>query len=820
MHTIQEKSLPDSCDVAVVGAGLGGLTCAVDLAGQGFSVCVLEQHSKPGGYAHGFRRKGYNFDVSMHHIGGLTEGAMTFGFMSRLGIIDKLEFQRTERLFTADFPGREFIAPNNVGELLEALIGRFPDQKTGLLALFERIREIKYHTIATQLDPDFNIPFNETLTARYSNWTLLDLFKEYISDQELIAFLGQFWAYLGLPPSKSTATYSCCVLSSVFLEGSYHIKGCNTAVVGALLNRLEELNGQCALRCPVERIAIENKKVTGVILTSGRFVGAKVVVSNADPFQTFFNLVSEDDISRIFRYRLERMESSLSAYACYLGLDCPPGDLQIPDGNYFYNHQFDHDQSYERLLAHDIDHTDWCMRSYGPADGLKAPGGMLSIVELTPARDWLQLDNETYKQRKQEVNERLLEKYNKRFPGLREHAVVREFATPRTMVRYCKNRNGAIYGLAQTVEQSNTKRLRNRSPIDGLYMTGSWTWSGGGFEGAMMTGIQTSASVCENFPAPDPKPRKKVVHRPDEHLPFEQLMNHKRPADRKDGTQPVEFKLPVNVYDSDLNPLGLVRSSAYLRYIDRGRSEAIETISLAAGQQSWLTQYIVNVYKIDVQYLSPSRIGHQLEVRTFLRKTSSHRAAFHQAIINKATEKEAVHAVTEVLFLNQERQLIPLPDVFVQEIDDRPQGHAQAVAPIPFSDVEHFIHRMPFRVYYEDTDAQGITYHVSYTRCCEQALFEILRPFWLDSPTSFIMQAPPHILQLTTRYMKATHLGDRLEVLSGGRLLSDERFVLDQRVLIAGTGEVVADTVTQVEFCDNKGQVQTVPQLIRSMCMK
>ena len=743
---------------------------------------------------------------------------MTFGYMSRLGIIDKFEFQRTERLFTADFAGREFVAPNHIGELLKALILRFPDQKTGLLALFERIREIKYHTIATQLDPDFNIPVNETLTARYSDRTLLDVFKEYISAPELLAILGQFWVYIGLPPSKSSATYSCCVLGSAFIEGSYCIKGGGSAIVSALLHRLEEFKGQCALRCPVERIALEDKKVKGVILKSGRFIGAKVVVSNADPFQTFFNLVSEGQISRIYRYRLEQMESSLSAYACYLGLDCSPGDLNIPDGNYFYNHQFDHDQSYERLMAHDIDHTDWCLRSYGPADGLKAPGGMLSIVELTPVRDWLQLDGETYKQRKQEVKQRLLEKYNKRFPGMREHSVVREFATPKTMVRFCRNHNGAIYGLAQTVEQSNARRLRNRSPIEGLFLTGSWTWSGGGFEGAMMTGIQTSSSVVENFSAPDPKPREKVIHRPDEQQPFEQLINNKQPANRQEETPRVEFTLPVNVYGHDLNPLGLVRTSAYLRYIDRGRSEAIETISLAAGQQSWLTQYVVNVYKIDVQYLSPSRVGHLLEVKTLLRKTSSHRAAFHQTIINKTTKKEAVHAVTEVLFLNQERQLIPLPDEFAQEIGNPPQGHTKEVAPVPFSNIEHFVRRMPFRVYYEDTDAQGITYHVSYTRFCEQALFDILRPFWVDSPASFMMQAPPHILQLTTRYMKATHLGDRLEVLSGGRLMSDERLVLDQRVVIAGTGEVVADTITQVEFCNDKGQVQAVPQLIRSMC--
>jgi phytoene dehydrogenase-like protein len=49
-------------DVAVIGSGIGGLTCAALLAKNGFSVVVCESHVTPGGAAHAFERDGYHFE--------------------------------------------------------------------------------------------------------------------------------------------------------------------------------------------------------------------------------------------------------------------------------------------------------------------------------------------------------------------------------------------------------------------------------------------------------------------------------------------------------------------------------------------------------------------------------------------------------------------------------------------------------------------------------------------------------------------------------------------------------------------------------------
>ena len=53
--------------------------------------------------------------------------------------------------------------------------------------------------------------------------------------------------------------------------------------------------------------------------------------------------------------------------------------------------------------------------------------------------------------------------------------------------------------------------------------------------------------------------------------------------------------------------------------------------------------------------------------------------------------------------------------------------------PVPASGaIEAGVHRLPLRVYYEDTDAAGIVYHAAYLRFAERARTEMLRCLALD----------------------------------------------------------------------------------------
>ena len=806
------SKIPTTADVVVIGAGLGGLISALELARRGYAVTVVERHDKPGGYAHHFKRRGFTFDVSLHHIGGFDEGDMNHGILASNGIIEKLNLEPRRTLFTSCFPDEELILPNDTQQILKILGERFPQQRDQLVELFRFLRVLNYHTIAEWLDPGFDLPLPQRLSTIYRDKTLDDLFDLYIEDPRLRAILGQLWMYLGLPPSQSTATFSSCIVGGAFMGRSQHIVGGGSALAQALTGRLAELGGSCHLKSPVSRILVDDGRAVGVELASGDSIKAGIIISNANPRQTFFELLPGDEVSRIYRYRIENMASSLSIYATYLGIDCSPSEAGINSENFFFNHGWSHDEAYQRALDHDLDNTDWCLSSYeGLDEVLSPPGkGTISIAEVTQAGDWFTMDPATYAKRKADVKQRLLDKVLRRFPGLTGHIVVHEFGTPRTMAKYTKNHDGAVYGLAQTVEQSNSSRLRNRTPLKGLYLTGAWTWSGGGYEGAMMTGVQTAAAVLQDHTAPIEIERTKLINRPDEFPPLLMDFGSEEASEAPDGS----FVVHAIAYGDDLAPVGAGRPAAYLRYMDRGRVEAIEALCEAAGEESWLSRFVINVYRIRSGPVRPVEPGVELRVLTGMEKTSSHRATFHQLVERCDTGEELMRAAVEVLFLGINKKLEPVPEEFPECGSVPVVDEADYLPPVRLNEDEYLEHRRSFRVYYEDTDAQGIAYHITYYRFAEQTLMQLLRPCWTPSTGALMEDSGARISGFDIRYLKAAVLGDRLEVRAGVRSPSPGRFIVDLRVVNEDKDIVTTDIMIGVEV--EEGPISdTLSSLVR-----
>lgn len=74
-------------------------------------------------------------------------------------------------------------------------------------------------------------------------------------------------------------------------------------------------------------------------------------------------------------------------------------------------------------------------------------------------------------------------------------------------------------------------------------------------------------------------------------------------------------------------------------------------------------------------------------------------------------------------------------------------------------------HRLPVRVYYEDTDAAGIVYHASYLRFTERGRSEMMRALdidlarmWNDEGFVFVLHSAD------VKYKKPARLGDLLTV--------------------------------------------------------
>ena len=89
----------------------------------------------------------------------------------------------------------------------------------------------------------------------------------------------------------------------------------------------------------------------------------------------------------------------------------------------------------------------------------------------------------------------MLAQAERRAPGLARHLRFAEGGTPRTMERYTRNTDGAIYGWEMSPAQVGPGRLADVTPVAGLHLAGHWTRPGGGIYGVVLSGIQAATRV-------------------------------------------------------------------------------------------------------------------------------------------------------------------------------------------------------------------------------------------------------------------------------------------------------------------------------------
>ena len=137
-------------DVAIVGAGVGGLSCGALLAKRGLKVLVVEQHYLAGGYCTSFPRKGHStFDAGVHDISGLgPKGPVRF-LLRELGIEKTLEFKRVTNEYV--FPDIRFQVPHDWKDFVNLLSSHFPAESENISAFFAEMKGI-YDDIYRDID--------------------------------------------------------------------------------------------------------------------------------------------------------------------------------------------------------------------------------------------------------------------------------------------------------------------------------------------------------------------------------------------------------------------------------------------------------------------------------------------------------------------------------------------------------------------------------------------------------------------------------------------------------------------------------------------
>ena len=277
--------------VVVIGAGMGGLAAAVDLARQGIDVEVLDRSATPGGKMRELRVGDALIDA------GPTVFTMRWVFDSLFAdagasLDAALDLHATSVLARhAWTAGGQLDLFADIERSIDA-IGVFsgPRDARGYRDFCKRSREI-YETlrgpyIAASRPSPLQLIQRVGVTHLGALWrtepmrSLWASLAGYFHDPRLRQLFGRYATYVGSSPLAAPATLM--LIAHVEQEGVWMVQGGMRRVADALQHLGERHGARYRFNAHVEEIIVESGAVAGVRLVGGERIDCKSVVFNGD----------------------------------------------------------------------------------------------------------------------------------------------------------------------------------------------------------------------------------------------------------------------------------------------------------------------------------------------------------------------------------------------------------------------------------------------------------------------------------------------------------------------------------------------------------
>ncbi|MGH8969858.1 MAG: phytoene desaturase family protein [Actinomycetes bacterium] len=474
--------------VAVVGAGIGGLAVAARLATLGHRVTVLEQAPTVGGKLGTLHRDGFTFDTGPSL---LTLPAVYRDLFVKTGrpledVLDLVDVDPAFRYRFAD--GTRLDLPNasraGVRRAFDQALGEGTGQDWD--RFLDRAQQIWQVVREPFLESPLAGPRDLLRLSRRTRdlrtvapWvSLRGLGRRHLRDPRQRMLLDRYATYTGSDPRRVPAALAVVpYVEQTF--GAWHVRGGLRRLADAVHARAVERGAVVRTGADVVEVLVEGGRAAGVRLASGERVTADVVVSDADAAHLYADLVPAAPGRPALR-RMGRASPSMSGFVLLLAMRGHTADPAHHTVLFPPDYDAELDAVFGRRAEPVPDPTVYICAPDDPA--MRPDGHEAWFVLVNAPRhgrgpgvvDWLTPGlAESYA-------DRVLAVLAERGLDVRDRLLWREVRTPADLERDTRSPGGAIYGTSSNGARAAFLRPANASPLPGLFLVGGSAHPGGG----------------------------------------------------------------------------------------------------------------------------------------------------------------------------------------------------------------------------------------------------------------------------------------------------------------------------------------------------
>lgn len=471
--------------VVVVGAGLAGLSAAMQLSGRGREVTVLERGEHPGGRVGRADIDGYLLDtgptvLTMPDI--IDEAFAAVGESTSA----RLDLRPVDPAYHASFSDGSALRVHSDAGAMTAEIERFagPSQADGYLRLrawLTRLYEVEFNGF---ISANFDSPLS-LLTPQLAQLLAIGGFRrwdtmvrKYITDERLQRVFTFQALYAGVPPERALAVYAVIAYMDT-VAGVYFPVGGMRALPDAMAAAASDAGVEFRYGATVSELERRGDRVTAVRTAGGERFEADAVVLTTELPDTYRML------GRTPR-RPVRLRPAPSAVVAHVGCRAVDG-AAIGHHNILFGNAWG--QTFRDIIEDGRPMSDPSLLVTRPTAGDHglAPSGRDLLYVLAPAPntavgvvDWDSIGAG--------YADQMLETVTRRLPGAGVDAELLHVVNPADWARQGMAA-GTPFALAHTFGQTGPFRPANTiRGIDNVVLAGSSTVPGVGVPTAIISG--------------------------------------------------------------------------------------------------------------------------------------------------------------------------------------------------------------------------------------------------------------------------------------------------------------------------------------------